>query len=38
MPRPNTNTAHVPSPFDLVMGVLTLVMLLATAWFIAFII
>lgn len=38
MPRPNTDTAQVPSPLDLVMGVLTLVMLLATAWFIAFII
>ena len=39
MHRPTNNTVPpVPSPLDLIMGVLTMVMLLATTWFIAFII
>lgn len=39
MPRPTNNTVPaVPSPLDLLMGVLTMMMLLATAWFIAFIV
>jgi hypothetical protein len=28
---------NIPSPFDLFMGVMTIVMLVATSWFLAFI-